>query len=106
MGVTGVQTCALPILLFAGIFAAIIIPRIPPLSKKADTFHLNKTQQVKEAIPEGHTAFSWGVDQAVERASKNTSLVKILQEGIENVLDMWIGVAPVEIGRASCRERV
>ncbi|AWZ49643.1 hypothetical protein C3495_12920 [Clostridiaceae bacterium 14S0207] len=82
-------------ILFAGIFAAIIMPRIPPLSKKADTFHLNKTQQVKEAIPEGHTAFSWGVDQAIERASKNTSLIKILQEGIENVLDMWIGVAPV-----------
>lgn len=82
-------------ILIAGIFAAIVIPRIPPLSRKPDTYHNNVETSLKEELPEGYTNFSWGLHQAIERAEKNESFTKLFSEGIKNVIDMWIGVTPV-----------
>ncbi len=42
---------------FAGIVAAIIVPRIYPLSKKKDTYYNGETKKLDESIPEGYTAF-------------------------------------------------
>ncbi len=42
---------------FAGIVAAIITPRIPPLSRKPDTYYGDNKQNIKEEIPEGFTPF-------------------------------------------------
>lgn len=81
--------------LVAGIIAAIILPRIRPLSKKPDTFYGDKKGSLKESIPEGYTAFKWGLHQAVLRADNSLSLKESLYEAFGNVLDMWIGVTPV-----------
>ncbi|GAA0121011.1 MAG: YjiH family protein [Clostridium argentinense] len=80
---------------FAGIVAAIITPRIPPLSRKPDTYYNDNKQNIKEDIPQGFTPFQWGLKQAVEKASKNSGAAGVLIEGIKNVLDMWMGVIPV-----------
>lgn len=80
---------------FAGLVAAIIMPRIPPLSKKANTYINGNEAADKEFIPEGFTPLSYGFSEAVKRAQKNTGARSVLKEGIKNVLDMWIGVAPV-----------
>ncbi|OKL37531.1 YjiH family protein [Domibacillus mangrovi] len=79
----------------AGIACALIMPRIPPLSRKADTFINEKPRQDDdEAIPKGYTAISYGYKQAVKRANKN-GLLETVQDGFKNVLDMWLGVAPI-----------
>lgn len=80
---------------FAGIVAAIIIPRIPPLKTIPDTYFNNKENKQSEVIPEGHTTLSWGLEQAVTKASSNTDVKKFIYSGCKNVLDMWIGVIPV-----------
>lgn len=79
----------------AGLFAAIIMPRIPPLSRKPDTYYLDKKQDSNEDIPKGFTPFSWGLNQAVEKASMNQSVKGFFQQGVKNILDMWMGVAPI-----------
>ena len=79
----------------SGIIAAIIIPRIRPLSKISDTYYNNKKCAMNEDIPKGYTPFSWGLDQAVKRASKSTDISKFIKNGIKNVIDMWIGVIPI-----------
>jgi nucleoside recognition membrane protein YjiH len=79
----------------AGLVAAIIMPRIPPLSRKPDTYYNGKEQEKKELVPQGYTSFQWGYEQAVERASKNKSVGKFFRDGARNVLDMWMGVAPI-----------
>lgn len=79
----------------SGIVAAIIIPRIPPLSRKEDEYYGGQTSKDLEVIPEGYTPFSWGVEKAVERADKNTHPKEFFISGIKNVLDMWIGVLAV-----------
>ena len=80
---------------FAGIVAAIIIPRIYPLSKKKDTYYNGETKKLDESIPEGYTSLSWGYEQAITKARKNSSVKEFFIDGSKNVLDMWIGVLPV-----------
>ncbi len=80
---------------FAGIVAAIIIPRIYPLSKKKDTYYNGETKKLDESVPEGYTSLSWGYEQAIRKARENSNLGTFFYEGSKNVLDMWIGVLPV-----------
>lgn len=82
-------------ILLAGVVAAVVSPRIPPLSRKADTYITDTADTDQETIPEGYTPFAWGMSQAVEKARQNTNEKDFLKEGSKNVLDMWMGVAPV-----------
>lgn len=80
---------------FAGIVAAIIVPRIYPLSKKKNTYYNGETKKLDESIPEGYTSLSWGYEQAITKARKNSSVKEFFIDGSKNVLDMWIGVLPI-----------
>lgn len=83
----------------AGIIAAIIIPRLPPLSLKKDIFiDGSKPHQDADAIPQGHNAFSWGLSLALARAGEVKSARLIFSEGIRNAVDMVFGVLPVVMG--------
>lgn len=79
----------------AGFVAAIIVPRIPPLSWKKDKYFSGTNVENTEIIPEGYSYLSWGIKNAVEKAEKNKSISKFIKEGTQNILDMWLGVAPV-----------
>ncbi|WP_032123206.1 YjiH family protein [Clostridium amazonitimonense] len=85
----------------AGVVAAIITPRIPPLSKKPDSYYGGVNNNGSEELPKGYTAFKWGLEQAVDRASKNNSVKKFFLDGSKNVLDMWIGVTPMVMALGS-----
>lgn len=79
-----------------GILTAIIVPRIPPLSRKADTYIDGTAPRAdKEIIPEGYNSLSWGLKLATDRAYENFSLKKIFKDGISNVLEMWVGVLAI-----------
>lgn len=82
----------------SGIIAAIIMPRIPPLSLKKDTDIHGNTAQVDETVPEGDNMVTFGYRKAIERSRKEKSLYKFFKEGVQNVLDMWMGVAPIVMG--------
>ncbi|MFA0570170.1 YjiH family protein [Vibrio gallaecicus] len=83
----------------AGIVAAVIIPRLPPLSMKKDTF-IDGTSPKKDAdaIPEGHSTFSWGLELAINKASQVKSAKSVFGEGVHNAVDMVFGVLPVVMG--------
>lgn len=81
---------------FAGIVAAIILPRIRPLSKKPNTyFDGSAVKENIDLIPEGHTPLTWGLSQAIVKAESNSGFKSLLLDGLKNVVDMWIGVLPV-----------
>lgn len=81
---------------FAGIVAAIILPRIRPLSKKPNTYFDGSTANENiDLVPEGYTSFTWGVSQAVAKADSNSSIKGFFLDGLKNIIDMWIGVLPV-----------
>lgn len=80
---------------FSGVVAAIISPRIPPLSRKPDTFIKESQEEYSEIIPDGYTPFQWGMKQALEKAESNKDINKFFVDGLKNILDMWMGVAPI-----------
>jgi nucleoside recognition membrane protein YjiH len=82
-------------IIFAGLVAAVIMPRIPPLSRKPDTGYEGTEFKVENDIPANLTPARWGLNLAVKKAQKNTSVSKTIKEGLGNVLDMWMGVLPI-----------
>ncbi len=84
-------------ILLAGVVAAIIVPRIPPLSRKPDNYLTEVNRDNMENVPEGYTPYTWGgLNQAVEKAKHGgANLGQFMTNGLFNVLEMWIGVLPV-----------
>ncbi|ERT60891.1 nucleoside recognition membrane protein YjiH [Peptoniphilus koenoeneniae] len=79
----------------AGIVAAFLAPRIPPLSLKKDTRLREPENKNEEAIPEGYTRGQWALQLAVNKAEKNLDIKNFLKSGFETVLSLWIGVTPI-----------
>ncbi|SET21829.1 nucleoside recognition GATE domain-containing membrane protein YjiH [Salinibacillus kushneri] len=82
--------------LAAGLVAGIIMPRIPPLSRFPNQYH-NGDRQKREndEIEKGQSRWRYGYEQALAKASKSKGITHYLKEGSQNVLDMWMGVAPI-----------
>ncbi|KKK37891.1 membrane protein [Mesobacillus campisalis] len=82
-------------IIIAGLAAAVIMPRIPPLSKKADTAYEKTELKAETEMPADISSVQWGLGQAVNKARKNERVSNIFKEGFQNVLDMWLGVLPI-----------
>ena len=78
---------------FAGIVAAIIVPKLPPLSKVPDTYYTNVPH--REDIPEGMTPAQYGLKLALNKAEHSPGIREFFREGVENVSEMWFGTLPV-----------
>jgi len=82
--------------ILTGLVLAFIMPRIYPLAGKADEYIDGRTfTGDEEKLPSGYNSFSHGLENALEKASKNNSFGKTFKDGLKNVLDMWIGVIPI-----------
>ncbi|MDU2673819.1 MAG: YjiH family protein [Clostridium sp.] len=80
----------------AGIVAAVVVPRIPPLSRKKDTYYKGKkAENSSEDIPKGYNSLSWGYKCALEKADENSDIKRFFIDGFKNILDMWMGVLPI-----------
>ncbi|ASN04005.1 YjiH family protein [Virgibacillus necropolis] len=79
----------------AGLIAAFIMPRIPPLSKKANTYINEAEDDMDESAPDGHNMLTFGYKKALNQAKTQSSVLKFFKEGGQNILDMWMGVAPI-----------
>jgi len=78
---------------FAGIVAAIIVPKLPPLSKVPETYNTDVPH--REDIPDGMSPACYGMKLALEKAECSPGLKDFFTEGIENVFEMWFGTLPV-----------
>lgn len=80
----------------AGVVAAFIVPKLPPLSWKNDKYidHSDRNED-HELTPAGHNVFSWGLDQALTKAASTHGFKETVKDGLKNVLDMILGVMPV-----------
>lgn len=77
----------------AGIVAAIVVPKLPPLSKIPETY--NTETPYCEDIPEGMTPARYGMELALKKAENAPGIAAFFKEGLENVLEMWFGTLPV-----------
>jgi nucleoside recognition membrane protein YjiH len=80
----------------AGIVAAIIVPRLPPLRFKKDVYIDDSAPDVNaELVPAGKTLLGHSLDVALTKAHQAPSAKNTLKEGIHNALDMVFAVLPV-----------
>ena len=77
-----------------GFIAAIIMPRIPPLSLKPDTYHSGKSM-LDEEIPTEYSTYQWAINRAVTRAHSMPSLGKVFKHSLKNLFDIYFGLIPV-----------
>ncbi|MEL0649067.1 YjiH family protein [Pseudoalteromonas agarivorans] len=80
----------------AGIVAAIIVPRLPPLCFKKDVLiDGSEPNRDAETIPNNKTLFGHSLDVALAKADNSTGVKGTVKEGVHNALDMVFGVLPV-----------
>lgn len=79
----------------AGMVAAVIMPRIPPLSRKPDTYEPGVTPVAEEVTPAGWKPWQYGLHLATRKAEGQGGPLSFIANGCKNVLDLWIGVIPV-----------
>lgn len=77
-----------------GFIAAIIMPRIPPLSLKPDTYHSGQSM-LDEGVPSNYTTYQWAVNRAVTRAHCMPSSGTVFKRSLANIFDIYFGLIPV-----------
>lgn len=83
----------------SGFVAALIVPRLPPLSwKKNEYIDGTKPDPQHQDVPLGENIFVYGFKNALERASQVKKPSKIIFHGVENALEMLFVVIPVVMG--------
>lgn len=81
--------------ILVGVILAIIMPRIYPLKNKPDTNFDGSTAVQQEEVPEGFNVVTFGLENALTKASSNRNLLKVIGSGFKNVLEMWFAITPV-----------
>lgn len=79
-------------IVFTGIICAIIIPRIPPISRIPDTYAVEN--HYEETVPKNKNLFKWALEQAVTAAEKSGSFKKQIKQGIEVFVDISFVLIP------------
>lgn len=78
-----------------GIVCALILPRVPPLSLKKDTFMV-EGKAAGDSVPSGYTsALDYGMALAAARVAEHRGVRQFVENGLKNALSMWFGVLPV-----------
>ncbi len=77
-----------------GVVCAIIVPRIPPLSLKKDTY-LVEGKAMPETIPPQYSSMNkYAIDLALNRVKENKGVGEFISNGLKNAVGMWFGVLP------------
>lgn len=80
--------------LIGGIVLAMIIPRIPPLSRIPDTYDEIAGKQINEDVPQGVSKVKWALNLAGHRAETAT-LGTVGQSGIKVYATMFMDLIPI-----------
>ncbi len=80
----------------AGVVAALIVPRLPPLRLKANRY-IDGQEATKnpEALPEGKSLFGYSMEVALNKARHAKGVKGTLEEGLKNAIDMVFAVLPI-----------
>ena len=79
--------------LFAGMIAALIIPRLWPLNRKENQY-LTSKDDFSDTPKEGVGVFSWALFQGIKKAKAAPKLKFLMRDAIINVMDIWFSLLP------------
>ena len=78
-----------------GIVCALIVPRIPPLSLKKDTYLVPGKAMAEDIPAEYKSTVDYGLALAIARVDEHRGISQFLENGVKNAAGMWFGVMPV-----------
>ena len=81
----------------AGLIAAVIVPRLPPLSRKRDDYHEPVGCQISEENQSDCGVLRYSLGMAVARAEHAPGPLKLVKSAGFNVADIFLGLLPVVI---------
>ncbi|EWG99771.1 YjiH family protein [Halomonas sp. BC04] len=79
----------------AGLTAAVIVPRLPPLSRKADTYYEPVGCQLAEKRTEQMGLLRYSLTMAVKRAESAPGPRELLRIALFNVADIFLALLPL-----------
>ncbi|HSH49399.1 MAG TPA: YjiH family protein [Halomonas sp.] len=83
--------------LVAGLVAAVIVPRLPPLSRKANDYYQPVGCQIREENTGSQNLLRYSLSMAVARAEKAPGPLKLARLSLFNVADIFFGLLPLVI---------
>ncbi len=78
-----------------GVFAALIMPRIPPLSRLPDLYIDGHVGSMRHDPPTDKAILTVAFDKAIARAEKATSVVASAKEGLFSGILIWVTLLPL-----------
>lgn len=78
-----------------GLIAAVVVPRLPPLSLKKDIYNRESGKQINENLPAGVSTHDWAVDRALHRAHAMPGFGKVFKDSLILLGDIYLGLMPV-----------
>lgn len=79
----------------AGLIAAVIVPRLPPLSRKPDTYYEPVGCQLAEKRTEEMGLLRYSLTQAVRRAERAPGPRELARNALFNVADIFLALLPL-----------
>lgn len=79
----------------AGLIAAVIVPRLPPLSRKPDTYYEPVGCQLAEKRTEQMGLLRYSLTQAVRRAERAPGPRELARNALFNVADIFLALLPL-----------
>ena len=84
----------------ACLICAFVTPRLPPLSRKKDTYYEPVGRQIHELAEGDETLLQWSITQAVAKAKGAPGVGGYLRTSSRQALDVVFGVVPPTMGLA------
>ncbi|ALM51227.1 YjiH family protein [Halomonas huangheensis] len=81
----------------AGLVAAVIVPRIPPLSRKSNTYYEPVGCQIREENTSQQNLLRYSLGMAVARAQTAPGPARLIRSALFNVADIFFGLLPIVI---------
>ncbi|MCG7601143.1 YjiH family protein [Halomonas sp. McH1-25] len=81
----------------AGLIAAVIVPRLPPLSRKPDTYYEPVGCRLEEEFTGNQGILRFSLGQAVARAEQAPGPRQLARHAALNVADIFLGLLPLVI---------
>ncbi|MBF7054268.1 YjiH family protein [Halomonas sp. KAO] len=81
----------------AGLVAAVIVPRLPPLSRKSNDYYEPVGCQIQEENTGDQSLLRYSLGIAVARAEKAPGPLKLVRLALFNVADIFFGLLPLVI---------
>ena len=86
--------------LIIGFACALVLPRIPPLSRLPDDYKPGTTNHIDTTVREGETLVQAGTRLGLARARIAPNFPEFIKNGFDNLVFMWFSLVPATVAIA------